>query len=140
MPLCEVTFSQGIISDDEKAAIVKRLSSLLLDAEGLEDNPVSRSICLVNLNQSNSMYVGGKLSDTGKIIVKIYMFYDACTDSVKEKLFSCVTKIFIEENKFTRDKNGNNIWCILSPIQKNEFGVGGIPITLELTKKIISSQ
>lgn len=140
MPICEVCYSKGIISDDEKCEIAQKLSAILLKAEGLEDNPISRSICFINISQSDSMYIGGKLSDAGKIVIKIYAFEDAYTDLIKQNLYSEITKIFIDENKYTEEQKGNNIWILILPIQHHNFGVAGNPVTLEITKKIVSSK
>lgn len=140
MPICEVCYSKGIISDDEKCEIAQKLSAILLKAEGLEDNPISRSICFINISQSDSMYIGGKISDAGKIVIKIYAFEDAYTDLIKQNLYSEITKIFINENKYTGEQKGNNIWILILPIQHHNFGVAGNPVTLEITKKIVSSK
>jgi phenylpyruvate tautomerase PptA (4-oxalocrotonate tautomerase family) len=139
MPICEITFASGLLSKNEQEKIVERVSALLLKAEGLIDNPISRSICLVNLNESSTMYIGGKISNKGKIIVKIYIFENAYSDSIKKNIYSDIANIFIEENKITKELKGNNIWCVIFPIQANDFGVGGKPATLELTRKVVSS-
>ncbi len=139
MPICEITFAGGLLSKNEQEKIVERVSALLLKAEGLIDNPISRSICLVNLNESSAMYIGGELSDKGKIVVKIYVFENAYSDSIKKNIYSDITNIFIEENQITKELKGNNIWCVIFSIQSNDFGVGGKPVALELTRKVVSS-
>ncbi len=88
MPICEISSVQGFLPKNEQDKIVERVTRLLLSAEGLSDNPISRSICLVDLHESNKMYIGGKISDRGKIVVKIYVFSDAYSDSIKENIFS----------------------------------------------------
>ncbi len=139
MPICEITFARGVISILERTRVVERVSALLLKAEGLTDNPISRSICLVNLNETSSMYIGGALSDKGKIVVKIYVFHDAYTDAIKKDIHAGIRDIFLEESQVTKELQGNNIWCVLLPILPNDFGVGGRPVTLELTRSVVSS-
>lgn len=85
------------------------------------------------------MYIGGEISDKEKIVVRIYVFKDAYSDSIKKNIYSDITNIFIEENQITKELKGNNIWCVLFPIQSNDFGAGGKPVTLELTRKVVSS-
>jgi hypothetical protein len=65
---------------------LKQTSALLLRAEGLIDNAISRSICLVTLNEASAMYLGGEISDKGKIVVKIYVFEDAYSDSISSQI------------------------------------------------------
>lgn len=139
MPICEVSYAKGIISENEEEKIVERLTALLLKAEGLEDNPKSRSVCLINMHPSHSMYIGGKHTDVGKIVVKIHVFAEAYTDSIKNTLYSDITRVFIDENKYTGEQKGNNVWCVIIPVEKNNFGVGGNPVTLEMVKQIVSS-
>lgn len=138
MPICEISYAKGLLPQREQDEIVERVTGLLLKAEGLSDNPISRSICLVDLYEAEKMCLGGRISDTGKIVVKIYAFSDAYSNATKESLHSEITKIFIEENKVTNELKGNNIWCIIIPLQSFDFGVGGKPVTLELTRKIVN--
>jgi phenylpyruvate tautomerase PptA (4-oxalocrotonate tautomerase family) len=139
MPICEINYPCGLFSENEKNNIVERVTKLLLEAEGLEDNPISRSICLVNIEESSSMYIGGKRTDKGKVVIKIFAFQEAFSNEIKENLYLKITNIFVEENKLAKELNGNNIWCMIFPINGNNFGVGGRPITLEITRKIVSS-
>lgn len=139
MPICDISFPEDLLSKAEQDKIAERITQLLLDAEGLSDNAMSRSICLVDFNESNKMYLGGELLGKGKIIVKIHVFYDAYSNSIKEKLHSDITKIFIEENRVTHELEGNNIWSLIIPVQSYDFGVGGRTVTLDLTRKVVSS-
>ena len=139
MPICEIIYPCGLCSENEKNNIVERVTKLLLEAEGFEDNPISRSICLVNIEESKSMYIGGNRTDKGKVVIKIFAFQESYSDEIKENLYVKITDIFIEENKHTKELNGNNIWCMVFPIHGNNFGVGGRPVTLEITRKIVSS-
>ncbi len=137
MPICEITYADDVLAKDERGKIVERVSALLLKSEGLPDNPVARSICLVDFRESEAMYIGGKAAGDGKIVIKVHVFYDAYSDAVKEKLYTELTDIFIEESRITRKLMGNNIWCVIVPIQTNNFGVGGKPVSLELTRKFV---
>ena len=139
MPVCEISYPVGLLSENEKSRIIDRVSKLLLEAEGLPDNPVSRSVCLVNVMEAPSVYVGGRRSEQGKILIKIFAFEEAYPDNGREKLYAGLTDIFREEHQLTRELSGNNIWCLIAPITGGNFGVGGRPISLDVTKKIVAS-
>jgi len=139
MPVCEISYARGLLSDAEKDRIVEKVSRLLLEAEGLPDNPVSRSICLVNMLETESMYIGGSRTDKGKIVLKIFVFDEAFSDEGKESLYAKMAGIFMEEHPPTKELNGNNIWCLICPIKGNNFGVGGKPVSLAFTRKIVTS-
>jgi len=140
MPVCEVSYAEGLFSPKEEKQIVEKITKLLLKVESLPDNQISRSICYVNLIESKKMYIGGDLSEKGKILVKIYTFHDAFSDNIKKEIYFSVKDIFVEENSFSKESNGNNIWCIITPIEELNFGVGGIPINLNIVHNLTSKQ
>ncbi|MEW5813823.1 MAG: hypothetical protein AB1798_00280 [Spirochaetota bacterium] len=43
MPICEISFAKGLLLQKEQDEIVERVTRLLLNAEGLYDNPISRT-------------------------------------------------------------------------------------------------
>ena len=138
MPVCEIHYPKNLFSNTEIEKITERLTNILLEAEGFEINPVSRSLCLINLMPSNSMAVGGKITDDGKVVIKIHVFAEAYSETTKKDLFKEITKIFTETNSLCKSRGGNNIWCLILPVDKNNFGVGGSAATLEDTKKFIA--
>jgi hypothetical protein len=139
MPVCEITHSEGMFSLEQKQTIAEQGAKILLEAEGLIDNPFARSICYINFIESKMIYIGGQLDEKGKIVVKVHVFEDAYTDVIKEKLYGDFTKVFIKENNYRKEQNGSNVWCIVVPVGKNNFGVGGRAITLEQTRQFILS-
>jgi phenylpyruvate tautomerase PptA (4-oxalocrotonate tautomerase family) len=52
MPVCEVSYAEGLFSPKEEKQIVEKITKLLLKVESLPDNQISRSICYVNLIES----------------------------------------------------------------------------------------
>ncbi|MDD4357087.1 MAG: tautomerase family protein [Smithellaceae bacterium] len=140
MPVCEISYTEGLFSPKEEKQIVEKITKLLLKVESLPDNQISRSICYVNLIESKKMYIGGDLSKKGKILIKIYSFHDAFTDDIKKEIYFSVKDIFVEENSFSKESNGNNIWCIINPIEELNFGVGGIPVNLNIVQNLTSKR
>lgn len=139
MPICEIHFPKNLLSKTELEKITERLTDLLLQSEGFGINQISRSLCLINLIPSDSMVIGGKISEHGKVIVKIHVFAEAYSDITKKELFTKITNIFTEENSICRSQEGNNVWCLILPVEKNNFGAGGRVATIEDTKAFISS-
>lgn len=139
MPICEIHYPRGLLSAEEKSRIAERVSTLMLEAEGLPDNPVSRSICLLTLNEADNVYVGGKPSEQGKIVIKIFAFGDAYSFKLKTDIHARLTRIFCEEHAGSRALKGNNVWCLIVELGPNNFGVGGKPVSLEMTRTIAAS-
>lgn len=139
MPYAEVSMSKNFIADEEKSILSKKLTKILIKSEGLEDNPISRSLALLDIKEFDGLYVGGEKGNQDKVIIKIYGFSNAFNEEMKKKLFSEITNAFITVNEKTRLQNGSNIWCMIIPLGEFDFGVGGIPVTLELTRQIVSS-
>lgn len=139
MPYAEVSMAKSFITDEEKSTLSKKLTKILIDSEGLKDNPISHSIALLDIKEFDSLYVGGEKGNHDKVVIKIYGFSNAFSEEVKKNLFLEITNAFISVSDKTRLQNGRNIWCMIIPLGKFDFGVGGIPITLELTRQIVSS-
>ncbi|PJI07821.1 MULTISPECIES: hypothetical protein [Clostridium] len=139
MPYAEVSMTKNFITDEEKSTLSKKLTKILIESEGLQDNPISHSIALLDIKEFDSLYVGGERGNQDKVVIKIYGFSNAYSEEIKKKLFLQITNAFISVSDKTRLQKGRNIWCMIIPLGEFDFGVGGIPITLELTRKLVSS-
>ncbi|AZV58537.1 hypothetical protein [Clostridium sp. AWRP] len=139
MPCAEVSMTKSFITDKEKSILSKKLTKILIESEGLKDNPISHSIALLDIKEFDNLYVGGEKGNQDKVVIKIYGFSNAFSEEIKKKLFLEITNAFISVSDKTRLQNGRNIWCIIIPLDEYDFGVGGIPVTLELTKQLVSS-
>lgn len=139
MPYAEILTTKDLVSDEEKTILAKKVTEILLDSEGLVDNPISRSIALLDIKEFENLYVGGEKGNQEKILVKIYAFSNAYTKENKIKLFSNITNSILSINDKVKAQNGRNIWCMIMPLDELNFGVGGNPITLEMTRNIVLS-
>lgn len=139
MPYAEIAMVKNFVTDEEKSALSKKLTKILIESEGLLDNPISRSIALLDMREFDSLYVGGETNNQDKVVVKIYGFSNAFDEEIKKKLYSEITNTFIDISEKTRLQNGRNIWCMIIPLNEFNFGVGGIPITLEITRNLVTS-
>jgi phenylpyruvate tautomerase PptA (4-oxalocrotonate tautomerase family) len=140
MPICEITAARGHLTARQKQKVAERLTEILLEAEGFPDNPVSRSLCHVSFAEPESVYLGGRQSEQGKIIVKIHVFADAYSQEAKAKVFRNVTWAFVEEDDFTRSQQGSNVWCLIFPAEKDNFGVAGAAVTLEQVRRMVAGR
>ena len=139
MPYAEVSMPKNFITDEEKSILSKKLTKIIIEAEGLKDNPISHSIALIDIKEFDSLYVGGEKGNQDKVVIKIYGFSNAFSEEIKKKLFLEITNAFISVSDKTRLQKGKNIWCMIIPLGEFDFGVGGIPITLELTRQLVLS-
>lgn len=136
MPVCEIVSPQGVLSSAEKDRVAERLCPLLLEAEGLPDTAAGRALCLVGFLETGRTYLGGKPSTLGKIVVKIHAFANAYSDTAKSTLYKGITKIFCEEHPASQATGGANVWCLILTLAAGNFGAGGMPVTLEMTRAI----
>jgi len=139
MPYAEIITTKNLVNDEEKTILAKKVTEILLDSEGLVDNPISRSIALLDIKEFENLYVGGEKGIQEKVLVKIYAFSNAYTDESKMKLYSDITNSILSINDKVKAQNGRNIWCMIMPLDELNFGVGGNPITLEMTRNIVLS-
>ncbi len=136
MPICEIVCKEGLLSAQEADRIVERLCPILLDAEGLPDTPAARALCLINITSTAHTYIGGRPAAQGKILVRIHAFANAYSDATKSMLYEHITRIFCEEHPASQAAGGSNVWCLILTLEPGNFGVGGIPVSLEMTRAI----
>lgn len=139
MPVCEISYPSGLLDAEQRNKVAAQLSGILIEAEGLPDNPIARSLCQISINEPPFVYIGGVPTFDAKIVVKIYAFSDAYTDAVKADVHRRIARVFCEHHPASAAQGGRNVWCMVLPIERNGFGVGGIPVSLEMTKKIVTS-
>lgn len=139
MPFAEITVTKKLMTEEKKTKFIKKITKILIESEGLQDNPISRSIALVDFKEFDNLYIGGDVSTQERIVVKIYGFSDAFDEDAKKKLFENITNSLMEINETIRLQNGRNVWCIIIPLGKSEFGVGGMPISLDITRQLVAS-
>lgn len=139
MPYAEISMVKNFITEEEKSTLSKKLTKIIIESEGLIENPISRSIALLDIKEFDSLYVGGENSNQDKVIIKIFGFSNAFSEEIKKKLFLEITNAFIAVSDKTRLQNGRNVWCMIFPLGEFDFGVGGTPITLEMVRQLVSS-
>ena len=106
MPYAEILTTKNLIGNEEKAILAKKVTKILLDSEGLVDNPISRSIALLDIKEFENLYVGGEKGNQEKIIVKIYAFSNAYNEESKINLFSDITEAILSINDSVWSQNG----------------------------------
>jgi phenylpyruvate tautomerase PptA (4-oxalocrotonate tautomerase family) len=143
MPYAEISMPKNFITGEEKSTLAKVVTRILIETEGLIDNPMSRSIALLDIKEFDNPYIGGKSGgqngNPDKVVSKIYAFSNALSEEAKKKLISEITAAFIAVSDKTQSQNGRNIWCIIFPLNELEFGVGGAPVTLEMIRQLVSA-
>ncbi|WXR61463.1 hypothetical protein WG909_14330 [Peptostreptococcaceae bacterium AGR-M142] len=139
MPFAEVSITKNLVTKEEKSIIAQKLTKILLDSEGLIDNPISRSIALLDIREFDCLYVGGQNGNCDKVVIKIHMFSDVVSKEIKKRLFKDITDVFISVSNKVKAQNGRNVWCIINSLHDFDFGAGGVPITLEDTRNLVSS-
>jgi hypothetical protein len=108
MPYAEISIIKNFITDEGKSALSQKLTKILIEVEGLKDNPFSRSIALPGIKEFDSLYVGGEKSNQDKVVVKIYGFSNVFNEEINKKLFLEITNAFIAVSDKTRLLNGKN--------------------------------
>lgn len=138
MPYAEISVPKNFINEKGKSTLAKTVTKILIEAEGLIDNPISQSIALLDIREFDNLFIGGENDNSDKVVLKIYGFSNAFCEDIKKKLFSEITNAIIAVSDKTRSQNGRNVWCMIMPLDEFEFGVGGIPVTLEMVRQIVS--
>lgn len=139
MPVCEISYSPGLLDEEQRDRRRRATVGDTHRSRRFAGQPDPRSLCQISISEPAFVYIGGAPSFDAKIVVKIYAFSDAYTDSVKADVYRRIARLFCEHHPASAAQGGRNVWCMVLPIESNGFGVGGIPVSLEMTKKIVTS-
>lgn len=136
MPYVEVLMTREYLAEIPKEKIADEIAGLVIEAEGLVDNNVSRSIALVSYRSFDSLFIGGKETEHGKIVVKIRSFAEGLPEEKRKALFRGITDVFARRDPRSAAQKGSNVWCMIEPVGEMEFAVGGVPVTLRMTRDL----
>ncbi len=129
MPMIELTFEEGALTDDARADLVEGLTAALLRAEGAPDNELSRSItwAYVDERPAGSINVGGSPADAPRYRVKLTVPEGALDDERKAQIVEAATKLILEAEGAAPDDPAAafRVWVIVREVKDGNWGGAG---------------
>jgi phenylpyruvate tautomerase PptA (4-oxalocrotonate tautomerase family) len=124
--MIDLTLPKGALSEDATAALVKRLTKILLKSEGAPDNEAANSIAWAFVNWVDAVHVGGSLADLPRYRVITTVPQGGLTDKAKSSLVAEVTEAVLEAEGSKADRvEAMRVWCIINEVTDGNWGGAG---------------
>lgn len=137
MPYVEIATTDTIKNHPNIEKFANDLTAVLLEVEGLQDNAYARSIALIDIRSFGNLYIGGSRHSGNKMMVRIYGFKEVFTEEAKALLHKHISELAIAQ--FSVDIiEIRDVWSMCLPLNAYEFGVSGVPVSLEDTKAFVN--
>ncbi|MGN8023454.1 hypothetical protein ACTJJ7_22345 [Phyllobacterium sp. 22229] len=138
MPFVEIRYSRDSLNEAERQRIADRIAVIAMNAEGLPDNPMSRSISIVTYQALDDVYVGGAKVAVPRFFVVFHAFAEVLTKAGTAMAVMEMTQVFAEESDYCRGAGTRTVWCIFNGLTPHSFAGGGQLVSYEQVLKMTS--
>ena len=137
MPMIDVTYPAGALSQEAQEAVAAQLTDILMEIEGTKGIAAiaAGTWLLMHEANPNTIAVGGKFSP-GRYRVEIATPEGALNMSQKAELIRRVTDALLQIEGVEPDTAQRaRIYCLISEIPDGGWGFTGLAITREYSEK-----
>jgi phenylpyruvate tautomerase PptA (4-oxalocrotonate tautomerase family) len=136
MPVINVTYPAGALSQEAQAAVAAQLTDAVMEIEGTKGIAAIAAGTWLILHEApaNTIAVGGKFAP-GRYHVKIDLPVAALDQPKKAELIRRITDILLQiDGAPSDDANRARIYCLINEIPDGGWGFAGIAITRAYTE------
>lgn len=132
MPLIDVTYPQGALTDAARDALVEALTVAVMNAEDLPDAPFFRGVTWACAHEqpSGTYYAGGQPIDRPLFRVEARVLAGAVTADRKQTLVEAATLAVIEHSELGAD-DAPRVMVVLDEVTDGNWGAAGGIVTAE---------
>jgi phenylpyruvate tautomerase PptA (4-oxalocrotonate tautomerase family) len=132
MPLLDLTFPEGTLSDDAKRELPGKMAEALLRAERAPDTEFFRRISWTHLHElpAGAQHTADGPATEGQIIVQATTPQGALSDRRRAELVSDITDLVLEATGWG-DDDRLRVWVLCREIDEGSWGAGGGVIQFE---------
>jgi phenylpyruvate tautomerase PptA (4-oxalocrotonate tautomerase family) len=126
MPMIDLTYPKGSISEDARADLLEELATKLLAAEKAPDTDFFRSITWVYANEVDpeSLAVGGRPGGEPRFRVQITVPEGALSDRRKGILVDAVNQAVLKAAGLA-ESEGLRVWTLIRDVPDGNWGAAG---------------
>jgi phenylpyruvate tautomerase PptA (4-oxalocrotonate tautomerase family) len=126
MPMIDLTYPKGSISEDARAELLEELATKLLAAEKAPDTDFFRSITWVYANEVDpeSLAVGGRPGGEPRFRVQITVPEGALSDRRKGILVDAVNQAVLKAAGLP-ESEGLRVWTLIRDVPDGNWGAAG---------------
>ncbi|MDX1348057.1 MAG: hypothetical protein R3189_07390 [Thiomicrorhabdus chilensis] len=128
MPLIEITLPNNQFSIEQEQELATKATDILLELEGMQDNPRARKLTWVYLkhHNQNDFFMGGNLTSKPHYRFDVTVFADTLQDHHKETLTHRFTMLILDlEGTAFNTLNAARIWVMFHEVEDGNWGGAG---------------
>jgi phenylpyruvate tautomerase PptA (4-oxalocrotonate tautomerase family) len=136
MPLLDVTYPAGALSDDARATLVDELTTVMLRAERAPDTPFMRGVTWVYLHElpAGAVHAAGRPVAKPTFRVEATVPQGALSDRRKQEFVAEATRRVLDAAGVPAEE-AMRVWVLVHEVPEGGWGAGGTVIGLETLRQ-----
>jgi 4-oxalocrotonate tautomerase family enzyme len=124
MPLIDLTYPAGSVADEQRAALVDELTTVLLRAERAPETEFFRSIAWVHVHElpGECVMAAGRPVAEPTFRIQVTIPEGALSDRRKQEFVAEATRVVLEA---TGIDDPSRVWAIINEVPDGNWGAGG---------------
>lgn len=141
MPLIDLTYPQGALSEEQRTTLVDELTTVLLRAERAPDTEFFRSITWVYVHELpvGTVLAGGRPVEQPTFRVGVTVPQGALSDRRKAELVREATRV-VAETAGLGDADLLRVWVLISEVPEGNWGAAGNVVAFEQLRQAAAQQ
>ena len=126
MPMIDVTIPPGALQPDAERALMDRLTTILLRAEGLDPTSErARAVSLVFVSRPAAVYVAGAPAREPRYRVTCSVPEGQFDDAARERLVGEVTNAVLDAERGAHERTASRVWVFPVDVPEGRWGSRG---------------
>jgi phenylpyruvate tautomerase PptA (4-oxalocrotonate tautomerase family) len=137
MPMLDVYIPDGALRADAEAALVDRLTDILIRNEGFDPaDPVTRSVSWLWLHRPAAVYVGGNLADAPHYKIVPSVPEGQLDENGRRSVIAEITEAILDAERGAWPRDTSRVWVFPTLIPEGYWGGRGdiTPLALILAR------
>jgi phenylpyruvate tautomerase PptA (4-oxalocrotonate tautomerase family) len=124
--MIDALIPEDALTPEAEAVLINELTDILISAEGYDpDNPVARSVTVLNLHRPAAVYVGGAPSKAARYRIIPSAPEGQYTDEIRRKLVRDVTEAVARAENGRFEDVAPRVWVFPTEIPDGQWGSRG---------------
>ena len=141
MPIMDVTYPQGALTDDAREELVEDLTTVLLRAERAPDTDFFRNVTWVYLHElpQDAVRSAGKPVPAPTFRVDVTTPEGALSDRRRKELVGEATRV-VREHAGIPEEEALRVWVLCHEVAEGSWGAGGHVVEFQALKAAAAAE
>lgn len=141
MPMMDVTYPAGALSEDQRTELADQLTTILLRAERAPDTEFFRNVTWVYMHElpEGNVYAAGRPVEDAIFRVDVTTPEGALSDRRREELVAAATGA-VREIAGIPDEQALRVWVLCHEVDEGSWGAGGAVVRFEALREAAKAE